>query len=52
MNYGMANGLICEPAQGMARLSEDWTKIPLVRTYGPGMADGGIDWGDSQEKSF
>jgi len=44
MNYGIEYGFIREPAQVIMHLPEDWTKILLVRTYGLGIADGGIYW--------
>lgn len=44
MNYGLENGVICEPAQVIMHLPENWTKILFVRTYGVGLADGGIYW--------
>jgi len=31
-------------------LPEGWTKVLLVRTYGVGLADGGIDWDIPTEK--
>jgi len=31
-------------------LPEGWTKVLLVRTYGLGLADGGIDWDIPTEK--
>jgi len=44
MNYGQEDGVICEPAQVIMHLPENWTKILLVRTYGSGLADGGAFW--------
>ena len=44
MNYGIENGIIREPVQVMMHLPENWTKILFVRTYGLGLADGGIYW--------
>ena len=44
MNYGQQDGVICEPAQVIMHLPENWTKILLVRTYGLGLADGGAYW--------
>ena len=44
MNYGQQDGVICEPAQVIMHLPENWTKILLVRTYGLGLADGGSYW--------
>ncbi len=44
MNYGLENGVICEPAQVIMHLPENWTKVLLVRTYGLGLADGGAYW--------
>ena len=44
MNYGQEDGVICEPAQVIMHLAENWTKILLVRTYGLGLADGGAYW--------
>lgn len=44
MNYGIENGIAREPAQVIMPLPENWTKILLVRTYGVGLADGGIYW--------
>jgi hypothetical protein len=44
MNYATENGVIREPAQVMMHLPENWTQVLLLRTYGLGMADGGIYW--------
>jgi len=44
MKYGIENGVALEPAQVIMPLPENWTKVLLVRTYGVGLADGGIYW--------
>jgi hypothetical protein len=44
VNYGIENGVMREPAQVIMPLPENWTKILLLRTYGVGLADGGIYW--------
>ena len=44
MNYGLEDGVMCEPVQVIMHLPENWTKVLLVRTYGLGLADGGIYW--------
>ncbi len=44
MNYGLENGVISEPVQVIMHLPENWTKVLFVRTYGLGLADGGIYW--------
>lgn len=43
-NYGIENGILREPARVIMHLPEAWTQILLIRTYGLGMADGGIYW--------
>jgi hypothetical protein len=40
----MHEGVICEPAQVVTHLPENWTRILLVRTFGLGLADGGAYW--------
>jgi hypothetical protein len=44
MNYGIENGILREPVQVTMHLPENWTKVLFVRTYGLGLAGGGIYW--------
>ena len=44
MSYGIENGIVREPAQVIMHLPENWTRVLFVRTYGEGLADGGIYW--------
>jgi hypothetical protein len=50
MSYSLDLGAFREPAQIIMHLPEQWTKILLLRTYGLGMADGGVYWNIPTEK--